>query len=89
VGREVRAADAAGSGGRRAAPRLADIRTVLAAASERLENLTDADLSAPAARRPPTPDQTVRGDMAFLTYHVGQVGCVRKRLGYPGIVDGQ
>jgi len=66
-----------------AAPRLA----------ARYAELTEADLGAPAPFKLPTPDPTVRGMITFFAYHeayhVGQIGYVKKWLGYPGIVDGQ
>jgi len=57
---------------------------------ERMETLTDADLSAQAAVPTPSPDRSVRGAIAFLTfhdgYHVGQIAYVMKMLGKPGLV---
>ena len=55
-----------------------------------LAALTDADLAKPATR-PFTPAVKTLGDqIAFLTmhdtYHVGQLGYVRKALGLPGVV---
>ncbi len=79
------------------APRLPEIREAIVRASEhlatRLEQLRDAELSTAAAGTFPIPDRTLRGAIAFLTYHeayhVGQLGYLRTWLGYPGIVDGQ
>jgi uncharacterized damage-inducible protein DinB len=64
---------------------------VSAALTARFEDLTDADLSAPAPRPFPTPDKSVRGMIAFLAYHegyhLGQISYLRKWLGLPGLMD--
>ena len=58
----------------------------------RFEELTDADLCAPAPRPFPIPDKSMRGAIAFLAYHegyhLGQMAYIRKWLGFPGLVDG-
>jgi hypothetical protein len=58
---------------------------------ERLDTLTDTDLSAPPAARVPSTDATVRGTIGFFAlheaYHVGQMGYVRKWLGRSPIID--
>jgi hypothetical protein len=56
----------------------------------KLAAITDAELARPAAR-PSTPAVKTLGDqISFLTmhdtYHVGQLGYVRKALGLPGVV---
>jgi uncharacterized damage-inducible protein DinB len=78
-------------------PPVAQIHQALKDAGARLrkrfENMTDADLLAPAPRRFPNGDPTLRGAIVFLayheSYHIGQMAYVRKCLGYPGIVDAQ
>lgn len=56
-----------------------------------LDALTAEDLLKPAPAGYPTPDQTVRGVVGFLgwheTYHVGQIGLIRRELGYTAIRD--
>ena len=68
------------------------LRQLSAQLQVRLTQLSDAELSARGPREFPIPDKTVRGTIAFLiyheAYHVGQVGYLKKWLGYPGIVDG-
>ncbi len=55
-----------------------------------LENATDEQLSAAAPRDFPIPDKSVRGAILFLafheSYHVGQMGYLRKCLGKEGLV---
>lgn len=67
------------------------LRQLSAQLQVRLSQLSDADLSAPGPRDFPIPDKSLRGAIAFLVYHeayhVGQVGYLKKWLGYPGIVD--
>jgi DinB superfamily len=57
----------------------------------RFEELTDAELRAPAPRPFPIPDKSMRGVIAFLAYHegyhLGQMSYVRKWLGLPGLMD--
>lgn len=57
----------------------------------RLEELTEAELSAPAPRSFAIPDRSVRGAITFLAYHegyhIGQMAFLRKWLGFPGLVD--
>ncbi len=66
-----------------------DISQVLAT---RLDELTEAELSAPFPRSFPIPDGSSRGAITFLAfhegYHVGQMALLRKWLGFPGLVDG-
>ena len=77
-------------------PELAVIRTawneVTSGLMARFEELTDAELSAPAPWPLPTPDGSIRGAIAFLAYHegyhLGQIAYIRKWLGFPGLVDG-
>jgi uncharacterized damage-inducible protein DinB len=56
----------------------------------RLGALTGDQLAKPASRTFTHAVQTVRDQLAFLvmhdTYHVGQLGYVRKALGYEGVV---
>jgi uncharacterized damage-inducible protein DinB len=56
----------------------------------KMAEITEAELSAPSATPMPSPDKTVRGVMAFLTfhdgYHVGQIAYALKLLGKPGLV---
>ena len=78
-------------------PALSEIREAFVAAlsvlTARLAELTDAELSADAPVKLPTPDPTLRGMIIFFAYHeayhVGQVAYALKWLGQPGIVDGQ
>jgi hypothetical protein len=78
-------------------PPLPEILAALSAAGPRLAaryaELSDADLSAPAPFKLPTPDPSLRGMIAFFayheSYHLGQIAYVRKWIGGPGIVDGQ
>ena len=67
-------------------------RDISALLMSRLEELTDAELSAPSPRSFPIPDGTIRGAITFLAYHegyhVGQMAYLRKWLGFPGLVDG-
>lgn len=68
------------------------LRQLSAQLQVKFTQLTDAELSAPGPREFPIPDKSLRGTIAFLiyheAYHVGQVGYLKKWLGYPGIVDG-
>ncbi len=52
--------------------------------------VTDERLAAPSPDRLPIEDKTVRGALGFLvyheTYHVGQMGFLRKMLGHAGLV---
>ena len=54
-------------------PPLADVRATLTTLSERLASrlgsLSDAELSATTERSFPIPDKTMRGMIAFMTYH--------------------
>jgi hypothetical protein len=76
-------------------PAPADLVTLWEEQSEllmdRLEALTEADLSAPPTARVPTTDATLRGAIGYLSlheaYHVGQMGYVRKWLGLTPIID--
>jgi uncharacterized protein YndB with AHSA1/START domain/uncharacterized damage-inducible protein DinB len=56
----------------------------------RLAALTEADLSRPSRGPVPPAVQTIADLIAFTAlhdaYHVGQLGYVRKALGYPGVV---
>jgi uncharacterized damage-inducible protein DinB len=55
-----------------------------------LESLTTEELDTPKAPRFPITDTTPLGMIAFLTqhdsYHIGQVGFVRRQLGKPAMV---
>ncbi len=57
---------------------------------ERLPRLTAEELAAPAPRKFPVADPSLRAALAFLTYHeayhVGQLGYLRKILGREGLV---
>ena len=57
---------------------------------ERLPALTEAELSASIGQKLPHGDDTLRGMVAFLlfheAYHVGQIGYVRKLLGYAPLI---
>jgi uncharacterized protein YndB with AHSA1/START domain/uncharacterized damage-inducible protein DinB len=65
-------------------------REVNARLFARLAAMSDADVSRQATRSFTPAVQTVGQQVAFLamhdTYHVGQLGYVRKALGYPGVV---
>lgn len=67
-------------------------RDISALVAARLEELTEAELSAPAARSFAIPDRSTRGAITFLAYHegyhIGQMAFLRKWLGFPGLVDG-
>lgn len=56
----------------------------------RMETIADAELSAKAPRDFPIPDKSLRGAVAFMTfhdsYHVGQMALVVKWLGKAGLV---
>lgn len=57
---------------------------------ERLPHVSEADLSRPAPMKFPVSEQTIGGGIAFLVehegYHVGQLGFVRKALGYEAVL---
>jgi uncharacterized damage-inducible protein DinB len=57
---------------------------------ERLPALTDAELSASLGHKMPQGDETLRGMVAFLVfheaYHVGQIGYLKKQLGYAPLI---
>jgi hypothetical protein len=61
------------------------MKAVNAALKARMEAATDAELSRTSPRDFPLPDKTLRGAVAFLTfhdgYHTGQIAYVRKWLG--------
>jgi uncharacterized damage-inducible protein DinB len=56
----------------------------------RLGQLTDVELDSPSPRKFPVADNTVRAGLAFLlwheSYHIGQMGFLRKWLGYESLV---
>ena len=56
----------------------------------RLPELSEDQLDAASPREFPVPDRSLRGALAFLSYHeayhIGQMGLLRKVLGYPGLV---
>jgi uncharacterized damage-inducible protein DinB len=56
----------------------------------RMDTVTEAELSARCPVPTPSPDPTVRGVVAFLTfhdaYHLGQIAYVLKYLGRPGLI---
>jgi hypothetical protein len=58
---------------------------------ERLEQVGERELSAPSPMDFPVADKSVRGAVGFLTYHetyhVGQMGYLRKWLGYAALVE--
>ncbi len=58
--------------------------------AQRLGQLGDADLDAPAPRTFPIDDKSLRGGVGFLAYHeayhLGQMAFVRKALGLGGLV---
>lgn len=60
-------------------------KAVNAALKARMAEATDAELSATCPRDFPIPDKTLRGAVAFLTfhdgYHTGQIAYLRKWLG--------
>lgn len=64
---------------------VAGLKAVNAALKARMEAATDAELSQASPRDFPVPDKTLRGAVAFLTfhdgYHTGQIAYVRKWLG--------
>ncbi len=57
---------------------------------ERLAELSDAELSASIGRKLPSGEETLRGMVAFFlfheAYHVGQIGYLRKLLGYEALI---
>jgi len=57
---------------------------------DRLAALTDADIARPVQGPLPPAVRTLGDQIAFIalhdSYHVGQLGYVRKALGYPGVV---
>jgi len=57
---------------------------------ERLPALTDTELSASLGHKMPQGDETLRGMVAFLVfheaYHVGQIGYLKKQLGYAPLI---
>lgn len=79
---------------RSAYPATADMVAAFKAVNEqlkaRMESITDAELSAQAPRDFPIPDKSLRGAVAFMTfhdsYHAGQVALLVKWLGKPGLV---
>jgi hypothetical protein len=58
---------------------------------DRLKQAGERELAAPSPMDFPVSDKSVRGAVGFLTYHeayhVGQLGYVRKWLGYAALVD--
>lgn len=78
-----------------ACPDVGEIMATFAEVSTRLQSrldaLGEAELQAPSPRAFPVPDKTMRGAIAFLsfheTYHVGQLAYLRRWLGRPGLVD--
>lgn len=58
--------------------------------TERLGQITDEELDASSPRDFPVADKSVRGGLVFLawheSYHVGQMGFLRKWLGYKSLV---
>ena len=76
-------------------PEVAEIEEAWLGISERLtrrlRSLTNAKLDSPSPRTFPVVDKSVRGGLAFLvwheTYHVGQMGFVRKWLGFESLVS--
>jgi hypothetical protein len=71
---------------------LARWRALDDAIARRLGELTEAELSAPPTARLPSPDGTLRGALAAVAfheaYHLGQLGYVRRWLGYSPLFDG-
>jgi uncharacterized protein YndB with AHSA1/START domain/uncharacterized damage-inducible protein DinB len=67
-------------------------RGVSAALLDRLPDLDASFLASPAPRRLPVEDRSMAGLVSFSvyheSYHVGQLGYLRKWLGRPGLVDG-
>lgn len=74
-------------------PSLADLRTAWREVSDevqrRVEGLTAGAAAAESPAAFPIDDGTVRGAVAFLvqheSYHLGQIGLLRRQLGYPGM----
>ena len=58
--------------------------------AERLPEMSEDELNARSPRRFPVADRSVRAGLAFLlwheTYHIGQMGYLRKWLGYDSLV---
>jgi len=75
-------------------PEIGEIESAWSDTSSRLETrlgqLTDQELNAPSPRKFPVTDQTVRAGLAFLfwheSYHIGQIGFLKKWLGYDSLV---
>lgn len=65
-----------------------DFSTLL---EERLAALTEEELRAPPGLKVPSTDATLRGAIGYFSlheaYHVGQMGYVRKWLGFTPIID--
>jgi uncharacterized damage-inducible protein DinB len=79
---------------RKAYPPVAEIVGTLKRVNEKMKTgmarATDAELGAICPVPTPSPDKTVRGVLAFLTfhdaYHVGQIAYALRQLGRPGLV---
>jgi uncharacterized damage-inducible protein DinB len=58
---------------------------------EHLQEMSDSELDADSSERFPTEDGSLLGGIAFLAfheaYHVGQMGLLRKYLGYGPVVE--
>jgi len=85
--------DARGIGDLRTLPRLDEVRTawkhVTGEARVRFGQLTDAQLNVIASAKLPTDDETTLGMLSFLmqheSYHIGQLGLLRKQMGLPAM----
>lgn len=69
---------------------LATLTATDGALAAALETIPPEQWSAASAHAFPVPDRTLRGDLAFFvfheTYHVGQMGYVRRWLGHSSLV---
>jgi uncharacterized damage-inducible protein DinB len=78
-------------------PSLSEIQAIWSDVTEdlvhRLDALSEADLAKPAEQKFPTDDESTLGGIAFLlhheSYHLGQLGLLRKQLGHPAMSYGE
>jgi uncharacterized damage-inducible protein DinB len=78
-------------------PSLSQIRSIWKAVTEQLTErmglLSEADLAKPAEQTFPIEDKSMLGGITFLlhheSYHLGQLGLLRKQLGHPAMSYGE
>ena len=86
--------DARSIGDVRTLPKLDDVRSAWKAVTGDLRvkfgQLTDAHLNVLASAKLPTDDETTLGMLSFLmqheSYHIGQLGLLRKQMGLPAML---